>query len=97
MEVIFDVAKNLFHDMCIENMTFSSQDVKWKDHLLGAGLKMDEERCQTKRKGKIISPNKHFKIVRHNHVQTLDNKKKSPLSILHFVFSKKPGTLGPFI
>ena len=68
MEVIFDVAKKIFHCMCNENMTFTSQHTKWKDQSLVAALKMDEERCLTKRKGKIISVHKHFKIIRHNHV-----------------------------
>ena len=56
---------------------------------------MDEERCQIKRKGKIISLNKHFMIVCQNHVQTLDNEKKSALSMLHFAFSKKSSNIGP--
>ena len=46
MEVIFDVAKKNFHDMRNENITFTSQDVKWKEHLLTAGLKMNQECCK---------------------------------------------------
>ena len=52
MEVSFAISKTLFCEMCNERMTFTSQDIKWKEHLLKAALKMDEDRCQKNKKGK---------------------------------------------
>ena len=73
--MIFAFAKTLFHDMCNERMTFKAKDIKWKEKLLSAALKMNEEHCQIIRKGKIISPNAYYMHVRKSHVQKSENEK----------------------
>ena len=42
MEIIFAIAKTLFYEVCNEKMTLTSQDIKWKENLLTAALKMDK-------------------------------------------------------
>ena len=88
METIFWFATKLFPDMINEELSCTSKDLKWKNHLTHAGLKMNEERVKTKYCGKVMTPNNYFKMVRQQCRQhRAEMKKKLTTSILPFATS----------
>jgi len=88
MEVIFHIAKQLCPEMTGENMTFTSVDAKWKNQLLNAALKMEEERVGTISKGKVITPHAFYRLIRDRYKEFVKNTKKSSPNILQFAVSK---------
>ena len=99
METIFWFATKLFDEMINEKLTCTSEDLKWKNHLMHAALKMNKQRLESKLHGKVMTPNNYFKMVREQHRQhRAEMNKKLTTSILHFATSNNhtnnAGTLG---
>ena len=87
---MFANAKKKFPQMTHAKWTGTSGDVKWKTKLMSVAAMMDNHRQTLVIKGKVMSADKYYTLVRQEYKKEIENKIKFNGNIKDYAIAKIP-------